>query len=57
VDAAKAKGHAHAYYVDKKEDIPALLAPLLAGGDAVVVMGAGDINEICNDILARIGNA
>jgi UDP-N-acetylmuramate--alanine ligase len=57
VDAAKAKGHAHAHYVDKKEDIPALLAPLLAGGDAVVVMGAGDINEICNDILARIGNA
>jgi UDP-N-acetylmuramate--alanine ligase len=57
VDKALALGYRHAAYVDNKADIPAMLAPTLARGDAVVVMGAGDINEICRDILSRIQDA
>lgn len=57
VDAAAALGCRQAAYVDRKEDVPAMLAPKLKPGDAVVVMGAGDINEICKGILERIAHA
>jgi UDP-N-acetylmuramate--alanine ligase len=57
VEKAKKLGHAHARYIEKKADIAAQLAPLCRSGDAVVVMGAGDINEICNDLLARMRDA
>lgn len=57
VDAAAALGCRQAAYVDRKEDVPAMLAPKLKRGDAVVVMGAGDINEICKGILERIAHA
>jgi UDP-N-acetylmuramate--alanine ligase len=57
VDVAVAQGHGHATYIDKKEDIPSALASRLQSGTAVVVMGAGDINMICSDILARIAHA
>jgi aspartate kinase len=39
VDAAAALGCRQAAYVDRKEDVPAMLAPRLKRGDAVVVMG------------------
>jgi UDP-N-acetylmuramate--alanine ligase len=57
VEKAKKLGHKHARYIEKKTDIAAALAPLLRAGDAVVVMGAGDINEICKDLLVGIRDA
>jgi UDP-N-acetylmuramate--alanine ligase len=57
VEKAKKLGHTHARYIEKKADIAAALAPLCRAGDAVVVMGAGDINEICKDLLAGIRDA
>ena len=56
-EKAKKLGHTHARYIEKKADIAAALAPLCRAGDAVVVMGAGDINEICKDLLAGIRDA
>ena len=53
---AKERGHANAAYVEKKEDVVEQLAPALREGDAVIVMGAGDIGEICGPLLARIRN-
>jgi len=57
VDAAAAQGCRQASYIDRKEEIPSVLVPKLKKGDAVVVMGAGDINEICGLILERLGRA
>jgi UDP-N-acetylmuramate--alanine ligase len=57
VEKAKKLGHAHALYIEKKADIAGTFAPLCRAGDAVVVMGAGDINEICKDLLAGIRDA
>lgn len=57
VAKAKKSGHAHAAYIERKEDIAAQLAPTLREGDAVLVMGAGDIWEICKPLLLRIRNA
>jgi UDP-N-acetylmuramate--alanine ligase len=53
---AKERGHANATYVEKKEDVVEHLAPALRKGDAVIVMGAGDIGEICGPLLERIRN-
>ena len=57
VEKAEKLGHKHARYIENKADIAGVLAPLLRSGDAVVVMGAGDINEICRDLLAEIPDA
>lgn len=54
VEKAKELGHRRAEYVEKKADIAQKIAPALKDGDAVIVMGAGDINEICKDILSRM---
>jgi UDP-N-acetylmuramate--alanine ligase len=52
----KERGHIRATYVEKKEDIVERLAPALRDGDAVIIMGAGDIGEICGPLLVRIRN-
>jgi UDP-N-acetylmuramate--alanine ligase len=54
VRKAKELGHAHASYVERKEDIIEQVLPALREGDAVLVMGAGDIWEICKPLLLRI---
>jgi UDP-N-acetylmuramate--alanine ligase len=56
VRIAQERGHANAAYVEKKEDVAGLLAPALREGDAVLVMGAGDIGEICGPLLKRISD-
>jgi UDP-N-acetylmuramate--alanine ligase len=47
-------GAARATFVEKKEAAMEAAASLLRAGDAVLVMGAGDIGEICKPLLARI---
>jgi UDP-N-acetylmuramate--alanine ligase len=54
VEKAKKHGIVRAEFVERKETIPDVLKNDLAPGDVVVVMGAGDINEICGQILAGI---
>lgn len=54
VEKALRQGFTSARFVEKKESIPDVLRNDLAAGDAVVVMGAGDINEICGQLLAAI---
>jgi UDP-N-acetylmuramate--alanine ligase len=57
VEKAEKLGHKHARYIENKADIACAIAPLFRAGDAVVVMGAGDINEICGEILTEIRDA
>jgi UDP-N-acetylmuramate--alanine ligase len=43
-----------ALFVEKKEDVAETVVPLLYEGDAALIMGAGDIGEICASLLTRI---
>jgi UDP-N-acetylmuramate--alanine ligase len=54
VARVKSQGGTHAFFVPQKETIVETIAPLLKQGDAVILMGAGDINEIAHPLLERI---
>jgi UDP-N-acetylmuramate--alanine ligase len=41
-------------YVPSVYDVPALLVPELRDGDLVLLLGAGDVNAIADDIAARL---
>jgi UDP-N-acetylmuramate--alanine ligase len=41
-------------YVPSVYDVPALLVPELTDGDLVLLLGAGDVNAIADDIAARL---
>jgi UDP-N-acetylmuramate--alanine ligase len=47
-------GHAAVWYVDDKDEIAPLLGSQLRAGDAVVVMGAGDIVSICTPLIEEL---
>jgi UDP-N-acetylmuramate--alanine ligase len=57
VDKIKERGHGHARYIEDMKNIPAIVLADLRSGDAVVVMGAGDIESICETLLAGINDA
>jgi UDP-N-acetylmuramate--alanine ligase len=57
VEEIKRRGHGWAIYVERKESIAGVLAPLVAPGDCIILMGAGDINEIAGNLLERIRHA
>lgn len=46
VDAARAKGGAHVELISDMNTVPAFLAPQLREGDLVLILGAGNINQI-----------
>jgi UDP-N-acetylmuramate--alanine ligase len=54
VDKARRLGHGRVRYIDEKDSIVDALTGDLLPGDAVLVMGAGNINEICSRLLAAI---
>jgi UDP-N-acetylmuramate--alanine ligase len=54
VEKARHLGNSRANYIEKKEDVADTVKNDLRAGDAVIVMGAGDINQICGSILAGI---
>jgi len=54
VDKAKRLGATGARYIEVKEEIVDVLKNDLAPGDVVLVMGAGNINEICGRMLAAL---
>ena len=47
-------GAARATFVEKKEAAIEAAASVARAGDAILVMGAGDIGEICKPLLSRI---
>ena len=57
VEKIDERGHGHARYIDDMKNIPAIVHDDLRRGDAIVVMGAGDIGNICETILAGIDDA
>ncbi len=54
VDAARDAGTGHVELVSDRNAVPALLAPDLRPGDLVLVLGAGNINEIADPILDEL---
>jgi len=57
VNKARAAGHGSAHYVMQADQAAPLLAPVVRPGDAVVVMGAGDIWQVCAKLLKEIAHA
>jgi len=51
VDAARAAGAQSVDLVRDMRDVPGALADSLEAGDVVLVMGAGNINQICGPLL------
>ncbi len=47
-------GHKNVEWIEKKEEIPEKLVPELREGDMVILMGAGDIWKLHEEILRRI---
>lgn len=47
-------GHKDAEYIGKKEKIPKFLVPQLSKGDMVILLGAGNIYNIAEDIIGGI---
>ena len=54
VDAAREQGHNNVRLVNDMYEVPARLAPELEEGDAVLVLGAGNINRIVPQLLDEI---
>lgn len=54
VDAARAAGASCVDLVRDMGDVPGLLAPELAGGDVVLVLGAGNISRVCGPLLGAL---
>jgi UDP-N-acetylmuramate--alanine ligase len=57
VEKIERRGHGGARYVEKKESIAPRLLPLLREGDGVIVMGAGDIWKVGQQLAAGIHDA
>ena len=54
VDAARSAGHRHVELVNDLASVPAFLASQLQEGDAVIVLGAGNINRVVEPLLAAL---
>jgi UDP-N-acetylmuramate--alanine ligase len=54
-EGALEHGHRHTTFVSNKEAIPEALLPMLRPGDMVITLGAGDIWQVGEEILRRLG--
>lgn len=54
VAEAVAAAGGNVVYVPSVYDVPALIVPELAPGDLVLLLGAGDVNAVADDIAARL---
>jgi UDP-N-acetylmuramate--alanine ligase len=54
VDAAQDAGARHVELVKDMNTVPAVLAPDLAPGDLVLVLGAGNINQVVEPLMAEL---
>ncbi|HEX72207.1 MAG TPA: UDP-N-acetylmuramate--L-alanine ligase, partial [Candidatus Hydrogenedentes bacterium] len=57
VDAAHRMGAHHVELARNMRDVPAALAPSLRNGDLVLILGAGNINQIAPALLERLKTA
>lgn len=51
--AIRAHGHRHVVYVPEMRDVTACLLDITRPGDIVMTLGAGDINKVGHEFLAR----
>ena len=56
VEKLRLLGHADAHYCSRKEIIPGIIACRVARGEAIVVMGAGDITQTAGEIVEALRN-
>lgn len=56
IEKMKQHGHPDARYIQNKDDLPKVIKELVADGDVVVVMGAGDIWRTARLCLEELGN-
>ena len=54
VDAAQRQGARHVALINDMQAVPGMLAPELDAGDLVLVLGAGNINQIGRDLLTAL---
>jgi UDP-N-acetylmuramate--alanine ligase len=54
IKAAREFGHPDAEFVEDKQDIPDVIESELAEGDMVLVLGAGDIWRVADEIARRV---
>jgi UDP-N-acetylmuramate--alanine ligase len=57
VEKIMERGHGHARYIENVDSIAGIVTATLRSGDAVVVMGAGDVGKICSTILEGLDHA
>jgi UDP-N-acetylmuramate--alanine ligase len=57
VERIAKRGHGGARYVENVDRVAGEVTGTLRDGDAVVVMGAGDVGKICTTILERLAHA
>jgi len=57
LDAVIASGSSAAAYVPDRGDIAAMVAAELAEGDLVLLLGAGDISSVADDLAEALGRA
>jgi UDP-N-acetylmuramate-alanine ligase len=50
----KRRGHLEVSYVPRVEDMAAEVTPLLRGGDLVVVLGAGNILAVADQLVRSL---
>ena len=51
--AIRAHGHRHVIYVPEMENVADCLMDITRPGDVVMTLGAGDINKVGHEFLAR----
>jgi UDP-N-acetylmuramate--alanine ligase len=54
VKAAREMGHANAEFIEEQADLTNVIDDDLRGGDVVLVLGAGDIWKVADEIAARV---
>ncbi len=57
VERLRSLGHGHVFFIENKGDVVERIAPMLQEGDVVITLGAGDINDLCDQLLSRLDNA
>lgn len=51
VQAAQSFGHRHAFFIERREEVPEMLSKTLKAGDLLLTMGAGDVYRLGEDFL------
>jgi len=52
--ALKRRGHLEVAYVPRREDVAAAVKPMLRVGDLVVVLGAGNIHQVAEELVCGL---